>query len=242
MNPSPIQLDYHGRRVRMVGTPERPEWVAADVCAVLGIGNPRQVLSRFDEDEKGVTISDTPGGVQKLATVTEPGVYRLIVRSRKAEAVAFRRWLFHEVLPSIRAHGCYPPPPQGEPGLFGPIEPSGRAGGRRVIVATRPPQTIGEAIDPADDLIPLPDVRDLPWLPTRPGKRTPYEWHRHGRRGIFLETIRGAGGRLFTTPAAVLRFLWRTAQPQPAEDAPPHVTTIASAPGGLLGTAHVQQQ
>jgi len=44
-------------QIRVVGTPENPEWVASDVCEVLGVGNPRQVLSRFDDDEKGVTTS-----------------------------------------------------------------------------------------------------------------------------------------------------------------------------------------
>jgi hypothetical protein len=46
-----------------------------------------------------------------MLTVTEPGLYRLIVRSNKPEAQRFQEWLFHEVLPSIRLHGCYPPPP-----------------------------------------------------------------------------------------------------------------------------------
>lgn len=99
------------QQIRVVGTLDKPEWIAADVCEVLDIGNPRQVLSRFDDDEKGVTIGDTPGGPQEMLTVTEPGLYRLVLASRKPAARVFKRWICHEVLPSIRLHGCYPPPP-----------------------------------------------------------------------------------------------------------------------------------
>lgn len=101
------ETDY---QVRIAGTRERPEWVAADVCALLEIANPRQLLKRFDADEKGVTTSDTPGGPQQLLTVTEPGLYRLVLKSRKPAAKRFKRWICHEVLPSLRLHGCYPPP------------------------------------------------------------------------------------------------------------------------------------
>ena len=128
-----LRLDYSGQGIRVVGTRERPEWVAADVCKILTIGNPRQALSRFDDDEKGVTTSDTPGGPQQVATVTEPGLYRLIFLSRKPEARAFRRWVFHEVLPCVREHGCFPAPkpPRGrQPGgvpSYRLHKPTGRA-------------------------------------------------------------------------------------------------------------------
>lgn len=99
-------IEFSGSKIRMVGTPENLEWVAADVCAVLGIGNPSETLKRFRPSEKGgVSINDTP-----MLTVTEPGLYRLIFKSRKPEAERFRTWMTHEVLPSIRQHGCYPPP------------------------------------------------------------------------------------------------------------------------------------
>ena len=74
----------------MVGTSERPEWIAADVCDVLGIEQPQHVLRRFTQSEKGVSTVHTPGGPQQMLTVTEPGLYRLIFKSRKPEAEAFR--------------------------------------------------------------------------------------------------------------------------------------------------------
>lgn len=98
---------FEGNTVRFVGTAQKPEWVAQDVCSVLGIKNARDTLADFEPDEKGVAIVYTPGGSQEMLTVTEPGLYRLIFKSRKEIAKRFQRWVFHEVLPSIRKIGSY---------------------------------------------------------------------------------------------------------------------------------------
>ena len=87
-----------------------PVFVAKDVCAILDLGNPRSSLALLDDDEKGVHSVDTPGGAQKMTTVTEPGFYKLVMRSRKPEAKAFQRWVTHEVLPALRAKGTYTAP------------------------------------------------------------------------------------------------------------------------------------
>ena len=106
-----LSIEYSGCKIRMVGSFASPEWVAADVCGMLGISNHRQALADFPEDCRGaVTLTDAIGRPQELLTVTEPGLYRLIARSRKPEAEPFQRFVFHDVLPSIRAHGQYPPP------------------------------------------------------------------------------------------------------------------------------------
>lgn len=110
---SPVVLDFNGMPVRFVGTSEKPEWVAADVCEVLGIVNSRRALAEFDADEKGVHSMNTLGGNQELVTVYESGLYRLIFASRKPEAKAFKKWVCNEVLPSIRKFGTYPPPEGG---------------------------------------------------------------------------------------------------------------------------------
>jgi prophage antirepressor-like protein len=73
------------------------------------------VLPRFEpcrdggleDDEKGTAIVSTPGGEQEMLTVTEPGLYRLLSKSRKPIAKRFQRWVFHQVLPSIRKTGSY---------------------------------------------------------------------------------------------------------------------------------------
>lgn len=84
-----------------------PLFVAKDVCAVLELKNPRSTLALLDEDEKGVHIVYTPGGEQQMTIVTEPGFYKLVMRSRKPEAKAFQRWVTHEVLPALRRDGGY---------------------------------------------------------------------------------------------------------------------------------------
>lgn len=84
-----------------------PWFVAADVCKALSIANNRDALSRVDEDEKGVASTDTPGGEQQVAIINEPGLYSLVLGSRKPEARAFKRWITHEVVPTIRRHGAY---------------------------------------------------------------------------------------------------------------------------------------
>lgn len=98
---------FEGQQVRFVGTTEQPEWVAQDVCSVLGIKNARDTLADFELDEKGVATIYTPGGEQEMLIVTEPGLYRLLFKSRKLIAKRFQRWIFHEVVPSIRKTGSY---------------------------------------------------------------------------------------------------------------------------------------
>lgn len=100
-------LSFEGVKVRVVGTPESPCWVAADVGAVLGIEKVRNTIEDFEPDEKGAHTVSTPGGPQEMLTLTEPGLYRLIFISRKPDAAKFRRWVFHEVLPQIRRTGSY---------------------------------------------------------------------------------------------------------------------------------------
>lgn len=81
--------------------------MAKDVCECLELTNTSQTLSYLDDDEKGITTNDTPGGQQEMSIVSEAGLYSLILRSRKPEAKAFKRWITHEVLPAIRKTGGY---------------------------------------------------------------------------------------------------------------------------------------
>ena len=101
-----FQNDQFGA-VRVIPRDGEPWFVAADVCRVLEIGNSRMATERLDKDEKGVSTIDTPGGRQEMTIINEPGLYDLIFCSRKPEAKAFKRWITHEVIPSIRKHGVY---------------------------------------------------------------------------------------------------------------------------------------
>src|SRR5690625_2248109 len=100
-------FEYHGQQVRTVMIDGEPWFVARDVCEILDLGNVSQAVARLDGDEKGLILNDTPGGQQEMTHVNEPGLYALILGSRKSEARKFRRWVTHEVLPSIRQHGLY---------------------------------------------------------------------------------------------------------------------------------------
>ncbi len=100
-----FQFEEHG--VRFVGTPMQPEWIAKDVCNVLGLANTSQAMSRLPDLEKGIYISDTLGGPQELLTIKESGLYRLMFTSRKDVAKRFSSWVTQEVLPQIRKTGSY---------------------------------------------------------------------------------------------------------------------------------------
>lgn len=98
---------YGDSSLRVVEIDSQPWFVAKDVCGILGLANMRSSLAALDEDEKGVHTMDTLGGNQEMTVISEPGLYSLILRSRKPESKTFKRWVTHEVLPSIRRHGMY---------------------------------------------------------------------------------------------------------------------------------------
>ena len=98
---------YKNSPVRIVEKDGEPWFVAKDVCDILALGNPRSSIALLDEDERGVHSMDTPSGKQEMGIISEAGLYSLILRSRKPEAKAFKRWVTHEVLPSIRKTGAY---------------------------------------------------------------------------------------------------------------------------------------
>lgn len=107
-----------------------PWFVAKDVCRVLEIENHRDAVSRLDDDERGVGITDTPSGRQEMLTVSESGLYALVFRSRKPEARRFRKWVTSEVLPALRRAGAYGaplPPPSPSPDAVRGVRPSLRA-------------------------------------------------------------------------------------------------------------------
>nr|DAK09756.1 MAG TPA: repressor domain protein [Caudoviricetes sp.] len=102
-------FEYMGHEVRVqVGESGEPLFVLVDLAAALGIANVTQLRSRLSDDLcQTYPMSDRLGRVQQVWVVTEPGLYEVVIRSDKPEAVAFRRWVTGEVLPSIRRHGVY---------------------------------------------------------------------------------------------------------------------------------------
>ena len=111
-------------QIRTVIIDNEPWFVGKDVCEVFGDTNHKRSLSRIDDDEKGVSQIDTPGGKQNMTVINESGLYALLfqMQPQKAKGVSqndnlieerieklhrFKRWITHEVLPSIRKHGIY---------------------------------------------------------------------------------------------------------------------------------------
>lgn len=94
-------------QIRTVTRDGEPWFVAVDVCRALELSDTHKAVARLDDDEKGRNSIPTPGGLQDVTIVNEPGLYTLVLGSRKPEAKAFKRWITHEVLPSIRKTGVY---------------------------------------------------------------------------------------------------------------------------------------
>ena len=95
---------YEDNEVRTVERNGEVWWVLADVCRVLDIKNPTDVRKRLDEDERARFNLGRQG---EANIISESGLYKVILRSDKPEAKKFKRWVTHEVLPSIRQTGAY---------------------------------------------------------------------------------------------------------------------------------------
>lgn len=105
MNNEIQKFDFKGAPLRTLTDKAGEPWfVAKDVCAILEISNPSDALKRLDDDERSRFNLGRQG---ETNIISEPGLYRLVMKSRKPEAKEFQRWVTHEVLPSIRKHGGY---------------------------------------------------------------------------------------------------------------------------------------
>lgn len=102
-----MQFHFDSTDIRVMDRNGEPWWIARDVCDPLGLDNVSQAVGKLDPDERGIISSDTPSGPQDMLVINESGLYSLILRSRKPEAKRFKRWITHEVLPSIRRTGAY---------------------------------------------------------------------------------------------------------------------------------------
>ncbi|MEN0630984.1 Bro-N domain-containing protein [Phytobacter ursingii] len=105
-------IRFEGKKVRIVNCDGNPWFIAKDVCEALELSNHSMAIAALDDDEKGVSLTYTPGGNQNMRTVSESGFYKLIARSRKATTAGtfahrFTNWVFREVIPSIRKTGSY---------------------------------------------------------------------------------------------------------------------------------------
>lgn len=103
-----VPFDYEGTSVRTVTVDGEPWFVLADLCKVLGISDVSIVRRRLDGALcQTHPIADSMGRTQQATIVSEAGMYEVVIRSDKPEAVTFRRWITGTVLPSIRKTGSY---------------------------------------------------------------------------------------------------------------------------------------
>ncbi len=105
------RFDFKGESLRaLTNEAEEPWFVLKDCMSILDLGNPTETVKMFDDDEFSTTeVIDSIGRRQQAYIISEPGLYRLVMRSRKPEAKEFQRWVTHEVLPQIRRTGGYIP-------------------------------------------------------------------------------------------------------------------------------------
>ena len=111
MNNEIQQFDFKGASLRTLTDEAGEPWfVLKDCMSILDLGNPTETVKMFDEDEFSTAeVIDSIGRRQQAYIISEPGLYRLVMRSRKPEAREFQRWVTHEVLPQIRKTGGYIP-------------------------------------------------------------------------------------------------------------------------------------
>jgi len=98
----PFQFESHNVRV-YIDEKGDPNWVATDVCEILGLSNTPKAVSRLESDEYfTITFKDDIGRPHQANLLTESGLYRLTFRSNKRESKRFQAWVFGEVLPALR--------------------------------------------------------------------------------------------------------------------------------------------
>lgn len=110
-------FDFEKHSVRVIEKNGVPWFIAIDVCDVLGLTNPTMALSRLDNDERTKFNLGRQGDTN---IINESGLYTLVLASRKPEAKQFKRWITHEVIPSIRKYGVYMTPDTLEQAIANP--------------------------------------------------------------------------------------------------------------------------
>lgn len=106
-----IQHAFHGQAVRVVTDEhEEPWFVAADVARILGYRMASDMTRRLDPEDRGTRLMRTPSGDQDMTVITEPGLYAAVMGSMVESAREFKRWITHDVIPTIRRTGSYATP------------------------------------------------------------------------------------------------------------------------------------
>jgi len=138
--------------IRTVIIDDEPWFVGKDVAAALGYADTVNALkAHVDAEDKGGWQITTPSGAQQMTIINESGLYALILSSRLESAREFKRWVTHEVLPSIRRTGTYSASPQLK---TAPLPPESASGVAKLITVIRlvmrdngqPPEAVSQAV------------------------------------------------------------------------------------------------
>lgn len=105
---TPTIFNFQAHQVRTIQDEHDAPWfVAADVCEILEYADANDATKNLDDDEKLLQQIAGAGQRRQMLTISESGLYTLIIRSNKPQAKPFRKWVTGEVLPSIRRTGSY---------------------------------------------------------------------------------------------------------------------------------------
>lgn len=102
-----VPFEYGDQPVRTLVVDGEPWFVAADVARILGYREAYDMTRRLDSEDKGPRSVRTPGGDQQMTVISEPGLYVAVLGSQVDGARMFKRWITHEVLPTLRRTGTY---------------------------------------------------------------------------------------------------------------------------------------
>lgn len=183
--------------IRILMRDGEPWFVASDICKVLELSNITETLKRVDEDELSITeVIDSLGRRQQVYIVNEAGLYNLILLSRKSEAKKFKRWITHEVLPSIRKHGAYLTPEKIEEVLLNPDtiiqlaqqlkeEKQKRLEAEKTIQIMKPKAEFFDAVAGSKDAIDMNRAAKLIYEETRMGRNKLFKLLRE--KGVLMK-------------------------------------------------------
>lgn len=100
-------FNYENQPIRSIEKDGEPWFVAKDVCDILELDNNRQAISGLDEEDLASRTVTSGGQNREMKLVNEPGLYQLVLKSRTPAARAFKKWITHELLPTLRKQGSY---------------------------------------------------------------------------------------------------------------------------------------
>jgi prophage antirepressor-like protein len=100
-------FDFNTKDIRIIKKDNIHWFIAKDICNLLKLSNVSQAVSKLPDKWKGIKQNDTLGGKQNMITISEAGVYRLIMRSDKIQSQRFQEWVCENLLPTLRQKGEY---------------------------------------------------------------------------------------------------------------------------------------